>query len=143
MKKVFIVFAMSAALTTIASMKAEGANNGNDAATIVEVAQRNDTVIYEFGLRLRDMNRAMKLDIDQIEALQLVNREMRRNIANIGNLPVEKRQERLTNVLTNNLMEVRGRVDDEQYRAYLQLINNEFNRSGLSNVLLGIEVAEK
>lgn len=143
MKKVFIVFAMSAALTTIASMKAEGANNGNDAATIVEVAQRNDTVIYEFGLRLRDMNRAMKLDIDQIEALQLVNREMRRSIANIGNLPVEKRQERLTNVLTNNLMEVRGRVDDEQYRAYLQLINNEFNRSGLSNVLLGIEVAEK
>ena len=146
MKKVFLVFVASAMLTTIASLKAEDVKSGNiaTAETIVEVDQNaNDTVTYEFRLSLRDMNRAMRLDIDQIDALQRVNREMRRNIAKLGAVPSAQQQERLNNILANNLIEVRGRVDDMQYRAYLKLVNDEFNRTGLSNILYGLDVAEK
>lgn len=146
MKKVFLVFVATAMLTTIASLKAEGTNNGNIAAaeTVVEVDQiKADTVIYEFRLSLREMNKAMRLNIDQIEALQNVNREMRRGIAKLGEVPAESQQERLNLLLANNLLEVRGRVEDDQYRAYLRLLNNEFNRTGLNTILYGLDLAEK
>lgn len=146
MKKVFLVFVATAMLTTIASLKAEGTNNGNIAAagTVVEVDQiKADTVIYEFRLSLREMNKAMRLNIDQIEALQDVNREMRRGIAKLGEVPAESQQERLNLLLANNLLEVRGRVEDDQYRAYLRLLNNEFNRTGLNTILYGLDLAEK
>lgn len=136
-------------LTTIATLKAEGAKNGTLAAengentTVVEVNQViADTVTYEFRLRLRDMNRAMKLDIDQIEALQLVNRELTRSIAKLEKVPAKAQQERLNNIIAKNLLEVRAHVDEAQYRAYLGLLNSEFNKAGLTNILYGYEVAD-
>lgn len=148
MKKVMIVFAMSAMVMTIATVKAEGAkNNAKDMENtiVVEDARVNaDSVIYEFHIRLRDMNKAMHLDVEQIEQLQLTNKEISRRIARLEKTAASERQAKLTAILADNLAEVHQIVDEAQYRAYLTLINNEFNKTGLNSILYGYNtLAEK
>ena len=148
MKKVF-VFAMSIMMMAFAIVKAEGNNNGNavvnsDNSFVVEDVQSNaDSVIYKFKLRLRDMNKAMHLDVDQIEALQQTTVDLSRRIARLENVAAEKRQAQLTPIITENLVVVHDYLNDNQYRAYLSLLNNEFNRTGLNSVLYGYDVVLK
>ncbi|MBR0036655.1 MAG: hypothetical protein IJP70_03325 [Bacteroidales bacterium] len=148
MKKVF-VFAMSIMMMAFATVKAEGNNNGNavvnsDNSFVVEDVQSNaDSVIYKFKLRLRDMNKAMHLDVDQIEALQQTTVDLSRRIARLENVAAEKRQAQLTHIITENLVVVHDYLNDNQYRAYLSLLNNEFNRTGLNSVLYGYDVVLK
>ncbi len=148
MKKVF-VFAMSIMMMAFAIVKAEGNNNGNavvnsDNSFVVEDVQSNaDSVIYKFKLRLRDMNKAMHLDVDQIEALQQTTVDLSRRIARLENVAAEKRQAQLTHIITENLVVVHDYLNDNQYRAYLSLLNNEFNRTGLNSVLYGYDVVLK
>ncbi len=150
MKKVLIVFAMSAMIMTIATVKAEGAKENKsakdmDKTSVVEEARVNtDSVIYEFHIRLRDMNKAMHLDIEQIELLQITNKEFTRRIARLQNASASDRQAKLASILADNLAQVHEIVDEAQYRAYLTLINNEFNKTGLNNILYGYSsLAEK
>lgn len=150
MKKVMIVFAMSAMIMTIATVKAEGAKEVKnakdmDSSFVVEDARVNaDSVIYKFHIRLRDMNKAMHLDIEQIEQLQITNKELSRRIARLENASVEDRQAKLASILADNLAEVHSIVDEAQYRAYLTLVNNEFNKTGLNSILYGYNsLAEK
>jgi len=150
MKKVMIVFAMSAMIMTIATVKAEGAKENKsakdmDKSFVVEDARVNaDSVIYKFHIRLRDMNKAMHLDIEQIEHLQITNKELSRRIARLENASADERQAKLAAILADNLAEVHQIVDEAQYRAYLTLINNEFNKTGLNNILYGYNsLAEK
>ena len=144
MKKVMLVFAMVMFSLAIAEVKAEGAINGNDTvkgianSVVVEDAQENaDSVIYKFRIRLRDMYKAMHLDVDQVEDLRLANGQLTRNIARLENIPAEDRQAKLSLILAENLAAVREIVDEDQYRAYLYLLNNEFNKTGLNTILYG------
>lgn len=150
MKKVMIVFAMSAMIMTIATVKAEGVKNVNNAkdmesSFVVEDARVNaDSVIYKFHIRLRDMNKAMHLDIEQIELLQITNKELSRRIARLEFAASDVRQAKLAAILADNLAEVHEIVDEAQYRAYLTLVNNEFNKTGLNSILYGYNsLAEK
>jgi len=145
-----IVFAMSAMIMTIATVKAEGAKEiksakDMDKTFVVEDARVNtDSVIYKFHIRLRDMNKAMHLDIEQIEQLQITNKELTRRIARLESASVTDRKAKLAAILADNLAEVHEIVDEAQYRAYLTLINNEFNKTGLNSVLYGYNtLAEK
>ena len=143
MKKVMLVMAMALVSMSIADVKAEGVNGtdtikGIENSYVVEDAQVNaDSVIYKFRIRLRDMYKAMHLDVDQVEDLRLANGELTRNIARLENVPAEERQAKLSLILAENLAAVREVVDDEQYRAYLYLLNNEFNTTGLNTILYG------
>lgn len=150
MKKVMIVFAMSAMIMTIATVKAEGVKDVNNAkdmekSFVVEDARVNaDSVIYKFHIRLRDMNKAMHLDIEQIELLQITNKELSRRIARLEFAASDVRQAKLAAILADNLAEVHEIVDEAQYRAYLTLVNNEFNKTGLNSILYGYNsLAEK
>ena len=152
MKKVMIVFAMSVMVMTIATVKAEGAMKGKNAveniennSMVVEEAQANaDSVTYKVRIRLRDMNKAMHLDVDQIEDLQLTNNELTRRIARLENVPAAERQAKLAVIVAENLASVREMVVEAQYRAYLTLLNNEFNKTGLNTILYGYNtLAEK
>ena len=150
MKKVMIVFAMSVMVMTIATVKAEGAKNSKavenieNAAVVEEVQANADSVTYKMRIRLRDMNKAMHLDIDQVEDLQLTNNELTRRIARLENVPAEERQAKLAVIVAENLASVREMVDEAQYRAYLTLLNNEFNKTGLNTILYGYStLAEK
>ena len=143
MKKVMLVLAMALVSMSIADVKAEGVNGtdtikGSENSYVVEDAQVNaDSVIYKFRIRLRDMYKAMHLDVDQVEDLRLANGQLTRNIARLENVPAEERQAKLSLILTENLAAVREVVDEEQYRAYLYLLNNEFNKTGLNTILYG------
>lgn len=143
MKKVMLVLAMALVSMSIADVKAEGVNGtdtikGIENSYVVEDAQVNaDSVIYKFRIRLRDMYKAMHLDVDQVEDLRLANGQLTRNIARLENVPAEERQAKLSLILTENLAAVREVVDEEQYRAYLYLLNNEFNKTGLNTILYG------
>ena len=143
MKKVMLFCAMSLLSLSIADVKAEGVN-GNDSVKgiensfVVEEPQVNaDSVIYKFHIRLRDMYKVMKLDVDQVEELRFANSEMSRNIERLKNVPAESRQAKLSLILAENLAVVREVVDEEQYRAYLFLLNDEFNKTGLNTILYG------
>lgn len=144
MRKVLFVFAVSGFIMALATVKAEGAMNGENAVKdienniVVEDAQVSaDSVIYKFRIRLRDMNRVMHLDIDQVEHLQHILTDLSRRIAHLENLPVEVRQSRLSDIIADNLAAVHEVVDEAQYRAYLTLLNNEFNKTGLDAILFG------
>ena len=142
MKKVMLM-AMALVAMTIADVKAEGVNGadsikGIENSYVVEDVQVNaDSVIYKFRIRLRDMYKAMHLDVDQVEDLRLANGQLTRNIARLQTIPAEERQAKLSLILAENLAAVREVVDEEQYRAYLYLLNNEFNKTGLNTVLYG------
>ncbi len=142
MKKVMLM-AMALVAMTIADVKAEGVNGadsikGIENSNVVEDVQVNaDSVIYKFRIRLRDMYKAMHLDIDQVEDLRLANGQLTRNIARLQTIPAEERQAKLSLILAENLAAVREVVDEDQYRAYLYLLNNEFNKTGLNTVLYG------
>ena len=142
MKKVMLM-AMALVAMTIADVKAEGVNGadsikGIENSYVVEDVQVNaDSVIYKFRIRLRDMYKAMHLDVDQVEALRLANGQLTRNIARLQTIPAEERQAKLSLILAENLAAVREVVDEDQYRAYLYLLNNEFNKTGLNTVLYG------
>ena len=141
MKKIMVVFAMAVLTFAIADVKAESAKTVNGFANTVEAveeAQENgDAVINNFHICLRDMNKAMHLDADQVDELRFANGELSRNIARLKFTPAAGRQAKLANILAENLAAVREVVDEEQYRAYLCVLNNEFNKSGLSNILYG------
>lgn len=142
MKKVMLM-AMALVAMTIADVKAEGVNGadsikGIENSYVVEDVQVNaDSVIYKFRIRLRDMYKAMHLDVDQVEDLRLANGQLTRNIARLENIPAEDRQAKLSLILAENLAAVREIVDEDQYRAYLYLLNNEFNKTGLNTILYG------
>ena len=144
MRKVLFVFAVSGLIMALATVKAEGAMNGSGAVQDIEnnivvedVQGSADSVIYKFRIRLRDMNRVMHLDVDQVEHLQHILTDMSRRIAHLENVPVELRQSKLSDIIADNLASVHEVVDDAQYRAYLTLLNNEFNKTGLDAVLFG------
>ena len=142
MKKVMLM-AMALVAMTIADVKAEGVNGadsikGIENSYVVEDVQVNaDSVIYKFRIRLRDMYKAMHLDVDQVEDLRLANGQLTRNIARLQTIPAEERQAKLSLILAENLAAVREVVDEDQYRAYLYLLNNEFNKTGLNTILYG------
>ena len=142
MKKVMLM-AMALVAMTIADVKAEGVNGadsikGIENSHVVEDVQVNaDSVIYKFRIRLRDMYKAMHLDVNQVEDLRLANGQLTRNIARLQTVPAEERQAKLSLILAENLAAVREVVDEDQYRAYLYLLNNEFNKTGLNTVLYG------
>ena len=142
MKKVMLM-AMALVAMTIADVKAEGVNGadsikGIENSYVVEDVQVNaDSVIYKFRIRLRDMYKAMHLDVDQVEDLRLANGQLTRNIARLQTIPAEERQAKLSLILAENLAAVREVVDEDQYRAYLYLLNNEFNKTGINTILFG------
>lgn len=151
MKKVLFVFAVSGLVMALATVKAEGAMNGNMAVqdieneNVVEEDQVSaDSVTYEFHIRLRDMNREMHLDVDQVEFLQHATVDLTRCIALLEFLPMEERQSKLAFIVADNLAAVREMVDDKQYNAYLSILDNEFNKTGLNTILYGLNLlAEK
>lgn len=147
MKKVLLVFVVSASIMALATVKAEGMINGDSAvkdienAIVVEDVQVSaDSVTYEFRIRLRDMNREMHLNVDQVEFLQHATSDLTRCIALLEFIPEEERQSRLAFIVAENLAAVRDMVDDNQYNAYLSILDNEFNKTGLNTILYGLNL---
>ena len=140
MKKFMLVFAMAATMMAGATVKAEGAvnsaaNNANETAVVEENKMNFDSVNYKIRLRLRDLNKVMRLDADQIESLQFTCSDLNRRVARLQKVPADQRQARLSLIVNQNLAAVHELVTPAQYRQYLAFLNQEFNKLGLNSVL--------
>ena len=146
MKKVMLVFAMSAIIMAVATVKAEGAVEKKNSRKVenIAVVEENmpgaDSVNYKIRLRMRDLNKVMHLEAEQIEGLQFTCSDLSRRVARLQNVPVAERQARLSSIVAENLSAVHEMVSAEQYRLYLSFLNNEFNKAGLNTILFN-EVA--
>ena len=133
------VFAISAMVMAVATVKAEGVAEVNateaQEVAVVEDVQNVDSVNYKIRLRLRDLNKVMRLDADQIEDLQYTCSDLSRRVARLAKAPAEVRQARLTVIVNENLAAVHEIVDAAQYRHYLAYLNQEFNKNGLNTIL--------
>lgn len=104
----------------------------------------NESVNFKFRIQLREMNKTMHLYSYQIEGLRAANIELCKAIASLETVPADERKNVLNGIVIRNLSTVHKLTDDDQYRAYLTLLNNEFNKHGLNNILFGFNtLAEK
>ncbi len=140
MKKVMLVFAMSAMIMAVATVKAEGAveriaNDADKVAVVEEDMQNADSVNYKIRLRLRDLNKVMRLDAEQVESLQFTCSDLSRRVSRLQKAPADERQALLSVIVAENLAAVHELVTPAQYRQYLAYLNQEFVKNGLNSVL--------
>lgn len=139
MKKVMFVFAISAAILAVATVKAEGAVEETNAqeperVTVVEenIPEAGSTN-YQIRFRMRDMNIRMRLEAEQIQNLQYTCNDLSRRVARLEKLPEEQREARLSDIVADNLAAVHELVNAEQYNCYLAYMSEEFSKAGLNN----------
>jgi len=143
MRKVLFVFVASAIVMAFATILAHGEMQLNALLAVEEteaVSEEQEQQVeaeanYKFALRLRDMNSAMRLDLDQMDVLLNIHRDFNRGISKLLRSSSVNQREMLVRLVEENCSEVRDLVDRDQYIAYLDLFNRELQRSGLSNLL--------
>ncbi len=138
MKKFMNVLAIAAMVMSVATVKAQTIVE-NDSIHHNEVAmaevKKADTINYKIRLRVREMSKVMRLEVDQIENLQFTNSDLSRRVARLAKAPAAQRQALLSVIVSENLAAVHEVLDANQYRQYLSFLNNEFNKAGLNTIL--------
>ena len=138
MKKFMNVLAIAAMVMSVATVKAQAIVE-NDSIHHNEVAmaevKKADTINYKIRLRVREMSKVMRLEVDQIENLQFTNSDLTRRVARLAKAPSAQRQALLSVIVSENLAAVHEVLDANQYRQYLSFLNNEFNKAGLNTIL--------
>ena len=138
MKKFMNVLAIAAMVMSVATVKAQTIVE-NDSIHHNEVAmaevKKADSVNYKIRLRVREMSKVMRLEVDQIENLQFTNSDLSRRVARLAKAPAAQRQALLSVIVSENLAAVHEVLDANQYRQYLSFLNNEFNKAGLNTIL--------
>ena len=138
MKKFMNVLAIAAMVMSVATVKAqtivENDSIHHNEVAMVEV-KKADSVNYKIRLRVREMSKVMRLEVDQIENLQFTNSDLSRRVARLAKAPAAQRQALLSVIVSENLAAVHEVLDANQYRQYLSFLNNEFNKAGLNTVL--------
>jgi len=138
MKKFMNVLAIAAMVMSVATVKAQAIVE-NDSIHHNEVAmaevKKADTINYKIRLRVREMSKVMRLEVDQIENLQFTNSDLTRRVARLAKAPAAQRQALLSVIVSENLAAVHEVLDANQYRQYLSFLNNEFNKAGLNTIL--------
>ena len=138
MKKFMNVLAIAAMVMSVATVKAQTIVE-NDSIHHNEVAmaevKKADTINYQIRLRVREMSKVMRLEVDQIENLQFTNSDLSRRVARLAKAPAAQRQALLSVIVSENLAAVHEVLDANQYRQYLSFLNNEFNKAGLNTIL--------
>ncbi|MBQ7238921.1 MAG: hypothetical protein IJS20_09035 [Bacteroidales bacterium] len=138
MKKFMNVLAIAAMVMSVATVKAQTIVE-NDSIHHNEVAmaevKKADTINYKIRLRVREMSKVMRLEVDQIENLQFTNSDLTRRVARLAKAPAAQRQALLSVIVSENLAAVHEVLDANQYRQYLSFLNNEFNKAGLNTIL--------
>lgn len=127
MKKV-IIMAVALLMMSAGNMKAEN----------IEA-----NVNYDFNLSMKAIDKAMILTMEQVDFLKPTIHNFNRQVRKLHKVKPEERAQVLNKMLTRNLIDVHGIVlDKQQYRAYLQVLNNEINRTGLNHLLATAYMAD-
>lgn len=92
-------------------------------------------VNYEFSLSMREMNRNLRLDINQFEILSQTSHSLTRRIERLSTVAPEKHYELLSLFIADNLSTVRNYLNNEQYLLYRSMLNEKLQQHGLDTVL--------
>lgn len=94
-------------------------------------------VEYTLHLNSDELSCDQGLTFEQKELIDESIKKLRMNIKRLQKMEDSEKQQMLQKYLYINLNEVRDNVSKLQYRSYLQFLNDEFNRTGLTAVLFG------
>jgi hypothetical protein len=130
MKKVFVLLfaAVIAAKSFAATTPAETSN-------------------FELSLDFKEIASELELDWEFVPVLKTAGKNLQKRVAHLSEVAPEKRQEKLSEYVLNNLGTVKTFTTAEQYRTYLTLLNRQFNENRLNGILFGYDefeyIAEK
>jgi hypothetical protein len=102
---------------------------------------------FNLNLNYTEIVSELGLDWELIPELKAAGKNLQKRVAHLSAVAPEVRQEKLSEYVLNNLGTVKTFMTAEQYRAYLILLNKEFNECRLNAILFGYDefdyVAEK
>jgi hypothetical protein len=98
-----------------------------------------ETASFDLNLNIREVVRELKLDADDAALVNMAGKDLKKGVTRLSQVAPEKRQEKLTEMVFNNLGAVKPLMTTIQYRKYLSLLNRKFNESGLNSILFGYD----
>jgi hypothetical protein len=97
---------------------------------------------FNLKLNFTEIASEMKLDWELVPELKAAGKHLQKRVARLSNVAPEKRQEKLSEYVLNNLGAVKAITTEKQYRTYLTLLNREFNETHLNTILFGYDAYE-
>ena len=117
-RMILAVVAMLSMTTTFA--KSENAN------------MENDLSAYHMDFSIYSMSNALKLNDDQAEAVEDINRIFNKEMAHAAKASDDKRQEMKNKAVKKNLSYMHYVLSAQQYHKYLIYLNATMNNRGLN-----------
>ena len=130
MKKV--IFMVVASLM-IATANVEAGNKVNE---------KKNTADFVIDINMTSLTRALNLKHYQVDDMATASDRLYRNVKYAKSSNPVKQSERLNKALRNNLKVAHKVLDDNQYRAYLKILNSTFMNKGLDKALYYQDLAE-
>lgn len=130
MKKV--IFMVVASLM-IATANVEAGNKVNE---------KKNTADFVIDINMTSLTRALNLKYYQVEQMAEASDRLYRNVKFAKSSNPVKQSERLYKALSNNLRVAHEVLDENQYRAYLKILNSTFVNKGLDKALYYQDLAE-
>lgn len=132
MKKVFF---MVVAAMMIATTNVKANENGYD--------YWQKEIDYTMNFKFESLANYLNLKYNQMEALEGASRQLRSDIYRLRKVKPAKQTERMNEAIARNLRVAHKVLDQNQYRAYVSLLNFTFTNKGLIQILNANELAEK
>lgn len=95
---------------------------------------------YDFKMRLAPISRTLNLDQVQREEMETACDQLNEDLVRVKFSNKRKQTKRLNQAVAENITTARECLTREQYRSYLRIINEVFNRYGLCPVLDGVTI---
>ena len=96
-------------------------------------------VNYELSLNLKQFKKDNNLSRFQNYLIKPYVYDLVDGIKNLKDSTIQNKQQKLDTLLKTNLFLVKKHLQPEQYRAFCGELQNEFNRTGLTKVMLGLK----
>ncbi len=87
---------------------------------------------YEMKISTSSLSNTLKLDGEQTEAVEYVNRRFERDLRKAGKASEEHRSAMLSKAIKKDLSYMHTILNREQYQKYLMLLNATLNNRGLN-----------
>lgn len=132
MKKVFF---MVVAAMMIATTDVKANENGYD--------YWQKEIDYKMNFKFETLANYLNLKYDQMDALEDASMQLRSDIYRLRKMKPAKQTERMNQAIARNLRVAHKVLDQNQYRAYVSLLNYTFTNKGLTQILYMNDLAEK
>jgi hypothetical protein len=101
-----------------------------------------ETSNFALNLNFKEIASELELEWEYIPVLKSAGKNLEKQVARLSEVAPEKRQEKLSEYVLNNLGTVKAFTTAEQYRSYLTMLNRKFNECHLNALLFGYDDVE-